>query len=280
MNVLIVGAGKGSFQIRAVQLGAAIGARVTSSPTDADWNGADRVVLLKKHAIPFALEARKRGLPIVWDALDFWQQPAENGADEKRALALFHEKCRLIRPATIIAATQAMADACDAAYLPHHTWHGLIPTPTREVVTVLGYQGNPNCFGIWHTFLSKACKSRGWRFVMDPPDLGQVDIVIALRDAHWNGWICREWKSGVKLGNAMAAGRPVITQESAAFRELKPVGCAIDGPDELDHALDRCACVDVRTAAIHQPLARSLTLEQISARYRFILQGVRMPCIV
>lgn len=277
MNVLIVGGGKGSWTVRGEQLGVALGARVTSHPTADDWRWADRVVLVKNHGAVFAPEVHRRGVPLVWDALDFWRQPLENASDETRARTLLQHHVRVIKPALVIGATQAMATACDGVYVPHHSWVGLAPSPARTHVQVVAYEGNALYLGQWQSILTTLCHSRGWSFVINPPTLADVDIVVALRDGIWDGWICRQWKSGVKLVNAMAAGRPVITQESAAFRELAPVGCTIDSREELARALDRFADVRERATAVDHPGARSLTVDQVAARYRRVLQEVQ-PC--
>jgi hypothetical protein len=278
VNVLIVGNGKGSWTMRGQQLGAAIGARVTTSPTNEDWRWAEVIVLVKKHAAKFAAQAQRVGKPIVWDALDFWSQPAENRSEQDRALALLQAQIRLMKPTLVIGATQAMASACGGVYLPHHSWAGLAPTPARPEVQVVAYEGNPTYLGAWHNSLLDACAERGWRFVLNPPSLSDADIVVALREGAWDGWICREWKSGVKVVNAMAAGRPIVTQMTAAFRELQPVGSAIESPSGLAVALNRCAHVDVRAQAADQPLARSLTLDQVAARYRLMLESVEARC--
>lgn len=280
MNLLMIGSGKGSWSMRGQQLGAALGARVTSTPTDADWRWADRVVLVKNHGAKFAAEAHRVGVPIVWDVLDFWSQPRDNQADATRAVALFHAQARVIKPALVVCATEAMAQACGGVYLPHHSWAGLAPTAARADVKVVAYEGNPLYLGGWAQRITEACKRRGWTFAINPPDLSQADLLVALRDGIWDGWICRQWKSGVKVVNAIAAGRPIITQETAAFRELNPVGCAIDSPAELERRLDLMAVRDVRQLAADQPLARTLTLHQVAARYRLMLQTVEASCTV
>jgi hypothetical protein len=279
VNVLILGNGKGSWDVRGKQLGAAIGARVSSNPSDADWQWADRVVLVKNHGAKFAADAHRRGLPIVWDALDFWRQPDDNRSDERRAMALLQAQIKAIRPALVIGATQAMADACHGVYLPHHARPGLMATATRERVAIVAYEGNPLYLGKWYQILADQCKQRGWRFVVNPTSLIEADIIVAFRDGPWDGWICREWKSGVKLVNAMVAGRPVITQMSAAWRELNPVTCAIESVNGLSAALDRFSAQDERAKACEQPRARALTLEQVAARYRVILQDVRSEAL-
>ncbi|HEX7770339.1 MAG TPA: hypothetical protein VF422_09980 [Dokdonella sp.] len=282
---MICGAGKGSWEMRGIQLGAAMGARVTSSPTDEDFRWCDLVILVKKHAPTFAPRAHKHGKPIVWDALDFWSQPAHNSYNEAAAKNALQAQIRFIKPALTIGATQAMTSAIESfgykgAYLPHHSWAGLAPTPPREHVSVVAYEGNPAYLGRWHGWISEACRKRGWEFAVNPPDLSKADILVAFRDGPWDGWICREWKSGVKVVNAIAAGRPLISQGSAAVRELQPVGAVIDMPTVLDDELDYFASPSNRIlpAQCGRDQAPLYTLEAVAARYIDILSTVEAPC--
>jgi glycosyltransferase involved in cell wall biosynthesis len=112
---------------------------------------------------------------------------------------------------------------------------------------------------------------RDWAFVINPKDLRDADIIVAFRDGKYDGWMCREWKSGVKIVNAMAAGRPIITQDNAAFRELSPIGTTVTDHQELAAAFDKYADHALRQSAVSQSRAEALTLERVSARYRRIL---------
>lgn len=285
MKVLIAGAGKGSWVMRGQQLGAAIGARVTSSPTDDDFAWCDLVVLIKKHAVSLAPRAHKAGKPIVWDALDFWSQPAQNSYNEASATLALKAHINVIKPALLIGATQAMARAAKAIgvaaeYLPHHSWAGLVPTSPREHVAVVAYEGNPAYLGRWHGWLTEACSKRGWEFAVNPKDLSSADIIVAFRDGPWDGWICREWKSGVKSVNAIAAGRPFISQRSAARAELWPAGSIVETPDALEAELDIWALKGSRAEAyeLGGHLSPALTLESVAARYLEILSTVGASC--
>ncbi len=283
MKILMVGVarGKGSLAVRGVQLGGALGARVTEEPTAADWRWADLIVLIKRAWVPWLADAKSARVPIVWDALDCWRQPAENGVGAAQAKALFQRQRAQIKPALTICATEAQAEACDGVYLPHHSWPGLKPTPAREAVTTVGYEGNASYLGRWMAAVSVACGQRGWRFVINPPDLSACDILVAFRAGPWDGWQCREWKSGVKIVNAMAAGRPIISQDCAAVRELQPAGSTIETPDRLDQAFDEWEQHIWRASAVDQCLdqAPAFTLEAVAERYRQILQTVRQPCV-
>lgn len=280
MRVLIVGAGKGSWTMRGIQIGAAIGARVTSTPTRDDWQWADRVILVKRAGRMYAPQAHAAGVPIVWDALDFWHQPAQNHFSEAEARRLLQDEIAAIRPVLTIGATQAMADACGGVFLPHHSWAGLEPTAARETVQTVAYEGNPPYLGSWARVLQDACERRGWAFVVNPPDLRAVDLIVSFREGPWDGWICREWKSGVKVVNAIAAGRPFMSQPSAAVRELSPEGSLVETPADLDAAFDAWTPVDARSAAadVCRWQAPGLRLGPIADRYLAILSRVETSC--
>lgn len=273
MNILIVGSGQGSWQMRGVQLGAALGARVVSTPTDHDWTWADVAILVKHAGRLYASRVHARGIPLVWDALDFWRQPDQNGVPEAEARRLLGELLAAIRPTLTIGATGAMAHAVDGVFLPHHSRIGLRPTPAREEFRVIGYDGNGAYLGRWAPALTALCQSRGWEFRINPPDLSTCDLLVALRDGPWDGWMCREWKSGVKLGNAIAAGRPVITQPTASFRELHPFGGVIEDIHALPRAVDRWLAWSARQAIAEFASARvdAYSVESVAGYYREIL---------
>lgn len=280
MNLLIVGAGKGSWIMRGQQLGAALGARVTSDPTEADFRWADLVILVKRAGLQWAAAVHRAHKPLVWDALDCWSQPAQNRYTESQALAFFRQQIAVIRPTLTIGATGAMARACDGVYLPHHSWNGLVPTPARDSVRAVAYEGNPVYLGAWLPALQQACRRRGWTFTVNPPSLADADLIVAFRDGPWDGWMCREWKSGVKIVNAIAAGRPLISQDSSANQELVPAGCNLHTPAELDGVLEACTSHEARTVTVEhcRRLAPSYTLDAVAAQYRTILEQRVIAC--
>jgi hypothetical protein len=262
--------------MRGIQLGAAMGARVTSHPARDDWQWADVAVLVKNHGAAFALEAHAHHVPIVWDALDFWRQPGDNRLTESAARALLESHIRLIKPALVIGATRAMAEACDGVYLPHHGWDALVPTDPRPEVATVGYDGNGLYLDTWSGVVAKACAARGWRFVVNPADLSQVDILVALRWGIWDGWICRQWKSGVKLVNAICAGRPVITQESAALREVAPDHSIVETAEDVARALDAWAPFETRRQVVVRARIRAVefALPTLAQSYRAAVVSV------
>ncbi len=209
------------------------------------------------------------------------RQPSDNALGEQQSKALLQHYLEDIKPALVIGATQAQADASaqfvTSAYLPHHGRPGLMPTPPRSVVQTVAYEGNPAYLGRWHGRLVTACHARGWQFVINPSTLSDADLLVAFRDGPWDGWMCREWKSGVKLVNALAAGRPMLTQASAAVREI-PAAPSVIVTQEfgLDDALDLMAPLATRQRIADGCVAPAAAyrVDAIAARLQHILSDV------
>lgn len=276
MKWLFVGVGSGSWQMRGVQLGAALGARVTSDPTPGDWAWADVVVLVKRAAIKWQQQARRVAVPVVWDVLDFWDQPGQNAVSCADLAARIHEIEKAAGVDLLIGATQRMAADIGGVYLPHHCRIGLAPSPIRKKASVVAYDGTKKYLGSWAKALAGACDMLGLTFVINPTDLGPVDVFVSFRDGRWDGDVCRQWKSGVKYVNAIAAGRPVLTQPSAAFSELPCNGVTAAHQDDLVGALNRLTWEEERQTAYEASLvyAPSFTVDAVAAQYRQILERV------
>jgi hypothetical protein len=280
LKILIVGGGKaGSWQMRGVQLGHALGARVSSELSTADLAWADVVVLVKRAALAHCDRVRAAGKPIVWDALDFWSQPRQNGLTAPAAVTLLDQQIARIRPSLVIGATEAMAQACGGICLPHHGYLTLEPAEARTDCRAVAYDGNALYLDRWAEVLRQACHARGWTFLVNPPDLRAADILVSLRGGPWDGWICRQWKSGVKIANAVLAGRPILTQDGAAAREIPHAGSIVETPADLSHALDTWSGWLARHSAVEQcrEWAPQVTVEAMAARYRGMLAQLPRP---
>ena len=283
MNVLLIGSGKGVWEIRGQQLGAAMGARVCEVPSAADLAWADVVVLVKRAPVAFAQQARKGGKPVVWDPVDAWSQPAQNTLDAAAARTWLQAEIAKRGAVLTLGATQAMADAAGptGVYLSHHHLVGLTAAPVRDEVQTVVYDGRPDYLGRWAGILTRLCADRGWRFLVNPPDLRVGDIFVSLRDGIWDGYMPREWKSGVKVLNAMAVGRPIIAQAMASVREIGPPGhSVVDGTEaSLADALDLWSDRERRSAVAVQcaAMAPRYTVTAIAQRYRTILEAVACP---
>lgn len=226
--------------MRGIQIGAALGARVSSQPTETDWRWADVAILVKKHAEAWAPQAHRFGVPIIWDVLDCWAQPTDNKWTIDNGKRYVAAVAKRIKPVAMIAATQRMAEDIGGVYIPHHCRIGLQPTPPRERVSIVAYDGSERYLGAWEPAIRNECARRGWSFVINPPDLSRADILVAFRDGPWDGPICRAWKSGVKHVNAICAGRPIVGQPCAANSELNPIGATLESQANLSQAFDGC----------------------------------------
>jgi len=274
MNVLMIGAGKGSWAMRGVQLGRAIGARVTTVPTHQDWSWADLVVLVKRAAVQWANEAKACSVPVVWDALDFWAQP-EHNQDSRESLIAHADSIKVAAGVSlVIGATKAMAEDLGGVYLPHQCRVNLQATPIKAKADMVGYDGAKKYLGSWGPALEHACGSLGLEFVVNPADLRDVDVFVSFRDGKWDGWVCRQWKSGVKHVNAITAGRPMVSQLSAGYAELKPCGATAESQADLVSLLQMACEPAVRQHAyeLGRQRSREFRLDTIAAQYLCILE--------
>ncbi len=274
MRILMIGAdGKGSFEMRGRQIGHAIGARVTRSPSPRDFSWADVIVLIKRAAMRWGDQAKRSGVPIAWDVVDFWKQPEENQLSIEVLTRRVLEVRDAIGATTLIGATQAMATDIGGVCVPHHCRLDLAPAPPRRDVDrlVVGYEGRVKYLGKWKAELEYACADLGCDFVVNPPDLRAVDVVVALRGGRADGDVCRRWKSGVKYANALVAGRPVLAQMTAGFDDVAPVGLTMD--DSIDVRSRLQALMSMRAEAYQVAVKRAseFTLATIARQYRAVI---------
>lgn len=285
MKVLITGRGTGgSFQIRAVQLGHAIGATVIANASDRDIRAHDLVILVKRPAAGLVERIHAAGKPLVWDVVDAWPQPEGNRWTKQQCLEWLAERIKTIKPHAIVAATAEMfgealgIKAFPALWLPHHARPDQPLNPVREQVQTIGYEGGLKYLEAWLPAIKAQCDRRRWRFVPAADQLAELDIVLALRtDA---GYAPRHWKSNVKLANAQATGTPIVCCREAGYLETDSGTGAYwaDTAIELDRALDALTPHAVRAraaAGLRADGATFVTLNRIAEEYARWLQALR-----
>jgi hypothetical protein len=273
-QVLFIGCDKGAWQMRGRQMAEALGARYTSKPRPEDWQWPAVIVLVKRAAIRWADQARASRSVKIWDVLDLWLQPEHNQRRPADVAREIDAHARAIGVTRLIGATRAMASAIGGTYLSHHCRLGLEPAPPRPHARLVGYDGSPRYLGSWKAAIEQACARVGLSFVLNPRDLREVDALVAFRGDEWDGEICRQWKSGVKYVNAIASGRPILTQPCAAYAEIAPDGGAvITDPRDLCEALAGITSPVHRGGAYQQAFgrARRFTVESIASQYREVL---------
>jgi len=279
MRVLVTGSGaSGSWLVRGVQLGHAIGATVCKDASAAMIRAHDLVVLIKRPLPPLLRRLHDNGARIVWDVVDAWPQPEGNCWSREQALEWLYRQVTMIRPLAIVAATKRMADDLhsvkDAVLaLPHHARPGLRALPVRDQVKRLGYEGSRKQLGRWRLVLEAECARRGWHFVMNPKSLADLDIVVALREA--DGYPPRHWKSNVKLANAQASGVPIVCNRECGYLENASGGERwADDESELAAALDELMPAATRRDAAVRLAHAAPTLEAMAGRYRAWLESL------
>lgn len=278
MYILMTGRGtSGSWQIRGLQLGRAIGASVV--PDALDCSAYDLAVLVKRPVGNLVERLHRAQVPIVWDVVDAWPQPYGNDWPQEVCQQWLTSEVRRIRPSAIVAATNAMARDCErfglpVLWLPHHSRPFQRPNPVRPAVRAVGYEGGANYLGKWARIVEQACERRGWSFVVNPDQLADLDIVLALRDS--TGYAPRNWKSNVKLANAHGTGTPFVGNREAGYLETS-CGAEFwaDDPIELASAFDSLASHEARRAISSHLLLATRSLEETAKVYKAWLHGLK-----
>lgn len=244
MNLLFTGRGtSGSWQIRGVQLGNACGGVVKPKATPEDMQNADVVVAVKRLPPYLFEQIRQSGKPWVLDVVDMYPQPACTQWSRERAIAWIQAKIEQLSPTGVIWPNARMQRDCDtgipSTVIYHHHRPDAQVNPIRETVKTVGYEGSPNYIKGWAGDLEKACKERGWEFVINPASLTDVDIVVAFRGAEHNGYAQKHWKSNVKLANCHGTGTPFVGPQESGYMETatgfeKWANCKRDLADAFD----------------------------------------------
>lgn len=270
MEILMTGRGVGgSWSIRGIQLGRAMGAVVI--PEARDVAPYDLAVMVKRLSPALLQRIRSAELPLIWDVVDAYPQPAGNGWGRKDCMAWLGSFIALMRPSGIVAATQEMARDCErygvpVLALPHHARPGLRRNPIRAEVRTVGYEGGEQYIERWRPAIEAECARRGWSFVPQPAELADVDIVLALRDS--TGYAPRAWKSNVKLANAQGSGTPIVCCNEAGYQETQSGGEQwADTPQELSAAFDALTPQSARLEASSKLLAATPHLQTIAETY-------------
>lgn len=240
MNVLVTGSGKsGSWQIRGVELGRAMGATVLANAIDI--GPFDVALVVKRPPAELVRRIHDAAVPLVWDIVDAWPQPHGNDWTRDECMAWLRVQVQAVRPAAIVAPTQAMAEDCaefgvPVLALPHHARPGQRVNPIRPL-RCIGYEGGEQYVRAWGRVMAEECRRRGLRWVVNPESLHECDIVVAVRDQV--GYAPRHWKSNVKLANAQGSGTPIVCSREAGYLETAAGGVLFaDTREEMSAAID------------------------------------------
>lgn len=275
----MTGSGRsGSWQIRAEQLGRAIGATVKPQATLSDCQRADVIIAVKRVPQATLKAIKDSGKPWLWDLVDLWPQPEGNAWTLEQAIHYVRRLClETWNPTAAIWPTQCMGD--DIRYpgrvLYHHARPGIRQNPIRKTIRTIGYEGSPDYLSGWINPILKQCEARGWNFLVNASHLADLDIVLAVRGDEYDGHAPRRWKSNVKLANAQGSGTPIICQRESGYIETQAgVEVFIDSPVDLGSAFDSLLDWDRRKKIATQLRACAYSINQAAADLKEIISAL------
>lgn len=278
MKILVTGKGSsGSWAIRGKQLGQAIGADVRAMATDA--RGYDLAVVVKRTPPEVMQAIRKADIPWVLDVVDMYPQPACVGWTLKEGVSWVRKRIADLAPSAVIWPCKRMMDDC-AMDLPqkvlyHHHRPEIRENPIWEKVSRIGYEGDARYLEGWRPKIEQECDRRGWTFVINPNELRDIDIVLAVRGDKWNGELIPRWKSNVKLANAHGSGTPFVGQEEAGYLETASgVEYWANDPASLRRSLDWLVSQDTREVVRDRFLQKAYSLESAATDLKAFLYGL------
>jgi hypothetical protein len=263
MKILFTGRGtSGSWVVRGEQIGAALGATVKPNATLADMQAADVIVVVKRVTPEMLVDLQVSDRPWVYDVVDPYPQPACSGWSPFESIAWLRGLIQRLSPNAVVWPTARMREdyGSGGKVIYHHHRPGIARNPVRDRIQVVGYEGSARYLdGGLAGAIEEACAKRGAQFVINPLQLADLDVVIALRSAGWSGYAQRHWKSGVKLANAHASGTPFIGAAEHGYLEI-----ATGGEQWAETAADVGAALDVLA-----PRATRLAISQGFVRQAF-----------
>ena len=271
MKILVTGKGgkSGSWAIRAVQLGTAIGAAIKPLASLADITEHDLTIVVKRVPSQTLQALRMSGKPWVYDLVDGWPQSGGCDWNETRSIYWLRSMLAEFNPTAIVYGTKTMQEDAGrpGLVLPHHSWQKYLDrTPLiRDEIRVVGYEGAEAYLGHWRRIVEKQCADRGWEFMING-DMRRADVGIALR--YGGGYPSRWWKPGTKLSNLHALGIPAICSREAGY-----VGVAsgtelwVGNENDLSSAFDKIQSKDVRQDISSYMRAAALPVDRVAANY-------------
>jgi hypothetical protein len=272
--ILFTGRGtSGSWQIRGEQLGSRIGTVKPKATLD-DIKAADLVVVVKRVNDELLDSLRKSGKPWIFDAVDFYPQPASSSWSKSQAVAWVRGQLNKYQPDAVIWPNMAMMSDCGGQFrecvLYHHYKPAIAINPIRPEVKTVGYEGSLRYIGGYMKTILKECELRGWDFTTNPAHLAELDIVLAVRDKP--GYASHNWKSNVKLANAHGTGTPFIgPMESGYLETASGAEEWIKDHGELSGAFDRLSCYETRKAIKDKFLKAAIPVEKTVERLKAFL---------
>lgn len=259
----------GSWKIRGEQLGNAIGADVVLGATIKMQQQYDRVIHVKRCGLV------NPGNSIL-DIVDAWPQPTGNRWSFGHLKQWGEVYVKPFR--ACVAATEWMQkDLSTAFWLRHHHLPDIEENPIRGKVKAVGYEGSAKYLSGWEREILDQCNRRGWAFLVNPTRLSDCDIILGVRGDEWRGYSTDNWKSCVKLSNAIGSLTPFIGLPEKGYLETGAPFEQVTAPNDLSRAFDAMSDLGYRVgiAEEYKRLKGHFSLERVAQEYREWLTHTR-----
>lgn len=278
-KIIVTGKGSsGSWQVRGVQLGTAIGADAT--PRGCDWNGYDLIIGVKRIPTSVLAALKGRKVPFVWDIVDAWPQSEEENGNlwrKDKAIDWLRSTIALMGPDAIVFPTTTMLTDSGwkgpSIVLPHHGWPKYARAKIRQAVHTVGYEGGERYLGAWREMISEECIRRDWFFSLNT-NMMYNDIVVAVRDM--KGYPALHWKSNCKLVNIQALGLPAVCTVEDSYLEFG--SCSeifVVDRQSLSNAFDALAPYAARAKISDSMYESRITLDKVAQEYLAWLEQLK-----
>jgi hypothetical protein len=208
----------GSWSVRGEQIAACrTGWRAMHQVDDASLRACDVLCVVKRGDAKLVRRAQQQGVPVVFDVLDSWAQPADGlaCADRRAAVALFRERWKAFAWDAVIFPNRAMREhlgslTVASTFIYHHYVPGLELNPWRDEARTVGYVGSERYLGPWYPLLVRVCRDLGLELLVNPPSFADIDIGVCVRGGEHDTFLANTYKSNVKLANFYGAGIPAL----------------------------------------------------------------------
>jgi len=218
--------------------------------TAKDLHGFDAVVVVKEVSPDILATIKSYGIPLIYDALDFWLQPkgwfrrrspAQLLTRAEDARAYFRPFFEELGADLTIFVTQemskALADLGPRSEVIYHHSDPRLPSaeayqkvPRSNKKKRLLYFGKRRFLKEWERIAQRACASNNAEFVVQHVNKGPLadplpaDAMLAVRGGRDGCWVSRSWKSNIKAATAARLGLPLVAWPEASYLETAPNG--------------------------------------------------------
>lgn len=214
----------GAWQIRGVQISQSRPYwTAINKPDKKDIDKFDIFCFIKKPNLKILDLVKSNNKIAVLDVVDSWAQPGDdlNIFNKDDAADLFRKKWKNLDFDGYIFPTKKMYEDLTpygsfSTYIYHHYWPklGIERTSPKKKVFKIGYQGNEDFMGTFINRINKLCIKYDIKFIVNPDNYNDLDIIILFRDGVRNSFLSTNYKSNIKVTNAYGAGIPLLVNKN------------------------------------------------------------------